>query len=99
MNTMNTTNMFDTSSMTTIPRINESVDMSNMFANCTSLIGADFNTGEYVFVQDDITYRFSYDEMIRLQSACGFKFSGKDIPRMRKITTTFMNQFYPQDLL
>ncbi len=84
----------------TFPKIDISstVDFTDMFKNCTSLTG--FSDLGYTFMIDDKVYKFTKNELERLQSSCSnFKFESKDIPRMRKITNHYMKTFHPEDLL
>ena len=76
------------------------IDMSDMFKDCESLIGIDDINGCYEFFENNVVYAFSNTELARLKIAIpNFTFTNKDIPRLRKITNTYINQYHPEDLL
>ena len=76
------------------------IDMTNMFKDCKSLVGIDDIGGCYEFFEGGVVYAFSNTELARLKNAIpNFTFTNKDIPRLRKITNTYINQYHPEDLL
>ena len=86
-------------------KINEVIDMSNMFKDCRALVGINTNTRNpsettYDFVVNEKTITFKMYEVHRMkQENPDFTFENKHISRLRDECTQLMLDKYPEDLL